>query len=81
MRLTQPRKPLRAYLLVGDSDNESPLGNWCEVTKGLATALEYAGYDHVLRVGEGAGHTLRFQAHLLTECLLWLFSPGQKARL
>lgn len=78
-RRTLPRKPLRVFLLVGSGDFESDLGSWREHTEILANAPQHAGCDYQFRLGEGAGHSPRFQSSILTECLLFLFNSSSAA--
>ena len=72
VRLTK-KKPLRVALLVGEHDVASNVGNWCEHTQLMGAALEFKGYDAMVEVAKGGGHTLRYTGARLASVLEWLF--------
>jgi len=74
---TDPPKPIRVYLTAAEHDATTSLGATKMYTELMAWGLERRGYEHQLRIGPGAGHTLRFIGSLLGEALPWLFNQIQ----
>lgn len=67
-----PRKPLRVFLQSGERDANIVTGNWPLANQQMASALEFAGYDHRFEFGVG-GHNLRHGGALFADTLRWLF--------
>ena len=67
-----PRKPIRVFLTSGKRDGNIILGNWPLANQQMASALEYAGYEHRFEFGEG-GHNLRHGGALFAETLRWVW--------
>ena len=65
-------KPLRVFLQAGTRDLDILFGSWYLANLELAAALEYAGYDYRLEVGDG-GHGHQHMAAILPEALRWLW--------
>jgi enterochelin esterase family protein len=70
---TTPRKPIRVFLTSGAMDLDIPIGSWPLANKQMASALEYAGYEHRFVFGEG-GHSLRHGGAIFADSLRWLFA-------
>ena len=68
---TTERKPIRVFLTSGKMDLDVPFGNWPLANRQMASALEYAGYDHRFVFGEG-GHNLRHGGAILADSLRYL---------
>jgi enterochelin esterase-like enzyme len=71
VRKTAP-KPIRVFLQSGTQDFNIIFGNWLLATQQMASALEYAGYDYQLVIGEG-GHTLKHGGSIFPDTLRWLW--------
>ncbi|MDZ4801038.1 MAG: SMP-30/gluconolactonase/LRE family protein, partial [Bryobacteraceae bacterium] len=70
-------KPLRIFLQDGKRDNNIYAGNWFIANQDMASALEFAGYDAQLIVGEEA-HNSRHGAAILPDSLRWLWRDHPK---
>ena len=66
-----PRKRLRVFLQSGARDGNVIIGNWALANQRMASALEYAGYDHRFVFGEG-GHSARHGGAIFADSLRWL---------
>jgi enterochelin esterase-like enzyme len=80
-----PRKPIRIWLEVGDSDlyNPNPLRDgmhdWVEANNRMATVLKAKGYDYQYVYALGAGHTdHRVRAQTIPEALEWVWKESPK---
>lgn len=71
VRKTAP-KPIRVFLQSGSQDFNLIFGNWMLATQQMASALDYAGYDYQLVIGEG-GHTLKHGGSIFPDTLRWLW--------
>jgi len=71
VRKTEP-KPIRVFLQDGSRDLDIYSGNWWIGNQGLASALEYAGYD-VRFVPGDRGHDAIHGSAILPEALRWLW--------
>jgi sugar lactone lactonase YvrE/enterochelin esterase-like enzyme len=71
------QKPLRIYLQDGKKDLNIYSGNWFLANQEMASALDYAGYEHKFVVGE-EGHNSRHGAVILPDALRWLWKDWQK---
>ena len=60
IRKTEP-KPLRVFLQDGTNDLNIYAGDWWVANQDMASALEFAGYDHTTVWGDG-GHNSRHGA-------------------
>lgn len=76
VRKVEP-KPLRVYLQDGTKDQNIYSGNWYIANQGLASSLEYAGYDTKFVVGS-EGHNSRHGSAILPEALRWLWRDYPK---
>ncbi len=65
-------KPIRVFMTSGEMDLQTPHGSWPLANRQMASALDYAGYDHRFVFGEG-GHSLRHGGAIFAESLRWLF--------
>jgi len=72
-------KPLRVFLQTGEHDLDILFGCWPLANRGLASALDYRGYDHRFVVGEG-GHSLAHGGALFAETLRWLWRDWRDTR-
>ena len=74
-------KPLRVFLADGENDLNLDQGNWTIGNINLASALQFAKYDHRLEMGPG-GHDLAHGGELFPETLRWIWRdyPGVNAR-
>ncbi len=68
----EPSRPLRVFLQAGTRDLDIVFGSWHIANLDLAAALEYAGYDYRLEVGDG-GHGHKHMAAILPDALRWLW--------
>ena len=71
IRQTEPR-PLRVFMQTGRQDLVNYAGSWYLQNPGMAAALEFAGNDVKLELGED-GHSNRHGASILPESLRWLW--------
>ncbi len=76
VRKTAP-KPLRIYQQDGQNDLDIYSGSWYRANVELASALDYAGYDHKFIVGY-EGHNNRHGRMLLPDALRWLWRDWTK---
>ncbi len=76
VRKVEP-KPLRIFLQDGSKDQNIYGGNWYIANQGLASSLEYAGYDVKFVVGT-EGHNSRHGAAILPDALRWLWREYPK---
>jgi enterochelin esterase family protein len=67
-----PPKPIRVYLQAGANDLEIEAGSWPLANLGMASALQFAGYDYHLEYGDG-GHDGKHSGPLLPTSLIWLW--------
>jgi enterochelin esterase family protein len=73
IRKTRPAKPLRVFLQEGERDLDNQLGNWPLANRQMDKALEYAGYQHKLVMGQGF-HNRKHGRAIMPEALAWLWS-------
>lgn len=71
IRKTEP-KPLRVFLQDGTHDANIYGGNWYLGNQGMASALEFAGYDVKFVVGT-EGHNSKHGSAILPDALRWLW--------
>ena len=71
IRRTEPR-PLRVFMQTGRQDLVNYAGSWYLENPSMAAALEFAGNDVKLELGED-GHSNRHGASILPETLRWLW--------
>ena len=71
IRKTEPQ-PLRVYLQDGSRDLDIYSGSWWLANQAMASALAYAGYDHVFVTGD-QGHNNVHGSALLPDALRWLW--------
>jgi gluconolactonase len=71
IRRTEPR-PLRVFMQTGRQDLVNYAGSWYLENPRMAAALEFAGNDVRLELGED-GHSNRHGASILPETLRWLW--------
>lgn len=71
IRKTEP-KPLRVFLQDGKRDNNIYAGSWYVANQDMASAFEWAGYDHAFIVGEEA-HNAIHGSSILPYALRWLW--------
>lgn len=76
VRKTEP-KPLRVYLQDGKNDQNIYSGHWFIGNQDLASALEYAGYDHTFTIGT-EGHNGIHGSSILPDALRWLWRDYPK---
>ena len=76
IRKTEP-KPLRVFLQDGRNDQDIYSGNWFLANQEIFSALEYAGYESTLVVGN-EGHNARHGAAILPDALRWLWKDYPK---
>lgn len=67
-----PPKPIRVFLQAGSNDLDRDWGNWHLANLEMAAALNFAGYDYRLEVGDGE-HDYNHGGAILPESLLWLW--------
>lgn len=77
VRQTKPAKPLRIFLQDGRNDLDNLHGNWPLANQELATALQYAGYDHRFVIGDGA-HSGKHGGAIFPDTLRWLWRDWPK---
>jgi enterochelin esterase family protein len=70
-------KPLRVFLADGENDLNIDEGNWTLGNLNLASALQFAKYDHRFELAPG-GHDLALAGELFPETLRWIWRdfPG-----
>ena len=71
IRRTEPR-PIRVFMQTGRQDLVNYAGSWYLENPGMAAALEFAGNDVKIELGED-GHSNRHGASMLPETLRWLW--------
>src|SRR5712671_3017391 len=71
IRRTEPR-PLRVFMQTGRQDLVNYAGSWYLQNPGMAAALEFAGNDVKIELGE-EGHSNRHGASMLPDTLRWLW--------
>jgi len=71
IRRTEPR-PLRVFMQTGRQDLVNYAGSWYLENPRMAAALEFAGTDVKIELGED-GHSNRHGASILPETLRWLW--------
>src|SRR3954463_16742807 len=71
IRRTEPR-PLRVFMQTGRQDLVNYAGSWYLENPRMAAALEFAGNDVRIEVGED-GHSNRHGASILPDTLRWLW--------
>ena len=84
IRKTEP-KPIRVFLQAGRNDHVVPghpygtfyAGSWPINNQVMAEALEFAGYDVKLVLGD-EGHNMRHGAAIMPEALRWLWREYPK---
>ena len=76
IRKTEP-KPLRIFLQDGKNDLNIYGGDWWLANQTMQRALEFVGYEHTHRWGEG-GHSRKEGNKLLPEALTWLWKDHGK---
>lgn len=75
VRKSEPR-PLRIFLQDGFQDSWNPLfGSWFEANAMLASALEFAGYDHRVDWTNG-GHSVSRTSQIFPDVMRWMFRHG-----
>ena len=67
--------PIKVLLLIGTNDNDNDHGNNQLGNEQLGAALEYAGYESALVIGEGH-HNKVHGAHVLPDTLRWMWADG-----
>jgi len=80
IRRTEPR-PLRVFMQTGRQDLVNYAGSWYLVNPGMAAALEFAGNDVKIELGED-GHSNRHGASILPDTLRWFVArlSGSRSR-
>ncbi len=76
IRKSEPR-PLRVFMQDGKRDNNIYAGSWYIANQDVAAALEFAGYDSKLVIGEEA-HNSRHGASILPDSLRWIWRDFPK---
>jgi enterochelin esterase-like enzyme/sugar lactone lactonase YvrE len=76
IRRTEP-KPIRIFMQDGRNDLNSYAGKWVLQNESMAAALEFAGYDVKLVIGDEA-HNMRHGAAIMPEALRWLWREYPK---
>jgi sugar lactone lactonase YvrE/enterochelin esterase-like enzyme len=76
VRKTEP-KPIRVFQQDGNRDQNIYAGNWWIANQELASALEFAGYDHTFVTGT-EGHNSIHGSAILPEALRWLWREWSK---
>ena len=69
------RKPIRVFLQDGVNDLNNLHGNWPLANQQMASALQFAGYDHRFVLGDGA-HNGKHGGAILPDSLRWLWRPA-----
>jgi enterochelin esterase family protein len=72
IRQTKPARPLRVFLQEGANDLDNLHGNWPLSNREMAAALQFAGYDHKLVMGDGA-HSGQHGGAIFSDTLRWLW--------
>jgi enterochelin esterase-like enzyme len=72
IRQTKPAKPLRVFLQEGANDLDNLHGNWPLSNREMAAALQFAGYDYKLVMGDGA-HSGQHGGSIFPDTLRWLW--------
>ncbi len=72
------------FLQGGENDLNVPAGDWWLANLGMASALDFAGYDYLTAWGKGF-HRDRHGRAILPDALRWLWrgwqpSPGRRGR-
>jgi sugar lactone lactonase YvrE/enterochelin esterase-like enzyme len=70
-------KPLRVFLQDGSNDQNIYAGNWYLGNQGMASALQFAGYESTFVVGT-EGHNSKHGAAILPDALRWLWKDYPK---
>jgi sugar lactone lactonase YvrE/enterochelin esterase-like enzyme len=78
IRKTEP-KPLRVFLQDGENDLNIYCGDWWMANQTIQRALEFSGYEHTHRWGEGA-HNRNHGNAILPEALRWLWKGHGETR-
>ncbi|MEJ6723616.1 MAG: SMP-30/gluconolactonase/LRE family protein [Akkermansiaceae bacterium] len=76
IRKTEP-KPLRIFLQDGKNDLNIYGGDWWMANQTMQRALEFSGYEHTHRWGDG-GHSRKEGNKLMVEALRWLWQDHGK---
>src|SRR5438093_7743961 len=76
IRRTEPR-PIRVFMQTGRQDLVNYAGSWYLENPRMAAALEFAGNDVRIELGED-GHSNRHGASMLAETLRWLWRDYPK---
>jgi gluconolactonase len=71
IRRTEPR-PIRVFMQTGRQDLDNYAGSWYLENPRMAAALEFAGNDVRIELGED-GHSNRHGASILPDALRWLW--------
>jgi gluconolactonase len=71
IRRTEPR-PIRVFMQTGRQDLDNYAGSWYLENPRMAAALEFAGNDVRIEIGED-GHSNRHGAFMLPDSLRWLW--------
>jgi enterochelin esterase family protein len=71
-----PPKPLRVFLQDGANDQNVPAGDWWLANLAMASALNFAGYDHLTAWGRGF-HSDKHGRAILPDSLRWLWRGWQ----
>eukprot|EP01051_Picozoa_sp_SAG22_P004859 SAG22_NODE_273_length_13182_cov_12.693419_4_plen_349_part_00 len=77
VRNTPRKEGLKVLLLIGTNDNDNDHGNNQLGNEQLGAALEYAGYDSALVIGDGF-HNKVHGAHVFPDTLRWMWAGGPK---
>ena len=72
-----PPKPIRVFLQGGENDLDVPAGDWWLANLAMASALHFAGYDHVTAWGKGF-HSDQHGRAILPDSLRWLWRAETK---
>ncbi|MEI6712482.1 MAG: alpha/beta hydrolase-fold protein [Verrucomicrobiota bacterium] len=70
-------KPLRVYLVDGESDVNNLHGHWPLSNEDMGAALSFAGYDYHLEM-TGGGHSGQAAGAMLPDVLRWLWRPNSQ---
>ncbi len=71
-----PPKPIRVFLQDGENDQNVPAGDWWLSNLAMASALDFAGYDHLAVWGRGF-HSDKHGRAVLPDSLRWLWRGWQ----
>ena len=66
------KKDIKVFQTAGQHDLDNIFGSWLVGNYDVASALHYAGYDHLFYLTE-AGHSLAVYYYTLPQGLAWLF--------